>query len=209
MGFSLSTSIRVFFNLGNVPYIYAAHGFQFLTDSMKQPGILKTIILTGDPGSGKSTFLDSLTARLQAAGYHIGGITAPCVDRGSRTYDLLDIESGKSLPLSTARYVGHWEKAGGFYFNPAAIEAGLAPTRVAVYHDPEVQDKMPHLQYFLPAFEKARPRPVSPLYPMMSQELQRFFSHAISQPKTDVSALAKATSAKLEKIVQMEETLQR
>jgi multiple sugar transport system substrate-binding protein len=90
-----------------------------------------------------------------------------------------------------------------------AIEAGLAPTRVAVYHDPEVQDKMPHLQYFLPAFEKARPRPVSPLYPMMSQELQRFFSHAISKPKTDVSALAKATSGKLEKIVQMEETLQR
>jgi multiple sugar transport system substrate-binding protein len=85
-----------------------------------------------------------------------------------------------------------------------ALEAGLAPTRIAVYHDPDVQDKMPHLQFFLPAFKKARPRPVSPLYPMMSQELQRFFSQAISEPKTDVSELAKATTAKLERIIRME-----
>ena len=86
-----------------------------------------------------------------------------------------------------------------------ALEAGLAPTRVAVYDDTEVQNKMPHLQFFLPAFKKTRPRPVSPIYPMISQELQRFFSQAISNPTTDVPGLAKATATKLERIIQMEE----
>ena len=56
-----------------------------------------------------------------------------------------------------------------------ALEAGLAPTRRAVYTDREVRKKMSHLVVFLPAFESARPRPSSPLYPMMSAELQRFF----------------------------------
>jgi len=90
-----------------------------------------------------------------------------------------------------------------------AIQAGLAPTRVAVYKDPVVQDKMPHLKDFLPAFKSARPRPVSPLYPMISQELQRFFSRAIAESKTDVQNLAQATSARIRRVVQMEAAVRR
>jgi multiple sugar transport system substrate-binding protein len=90
-----------------------------------------------------------------------------------------------------------------------AIEAGLAPTRVAIYKDPVVQGKMPHLKDFLPAFKRAKPRPVSPLYPMISQELQRFFSRAIAESKTDVQDLAEATSARIERVVQMEAAVQR
>lgn len=88
-----------------------------------------------------------------------------------------------------------------------ALEAGLAPTRIAVYQDPDVQEKMPHLQLFLPAFKKARPRPVSSLYPMISQELQRFFSRAITKRETNVPELAQATSDKIKKIVHMETAL--
>jgi multiple sugar transport system substrate-binding protein len=90
-----------------------------------------------------------------------------------------------------------------------AMEAGLAPTRLSVYQDPGIQEKVPHLGYFLPAFKKARPRPVSPLYPMISQELQRFFSQAISSPDTDVQAMSRATSGRLEKIIQMETAFKR
>jgi multiple sugar transport system substrate-binding protein len=89
-----------------------------------------------------------------------------------------------------------------------ALSAGLAPTRIAVYEDLEVQETMPHLQFFLPAFKKARPRPVSPLYPMISQELQRFFSRAITERQTDVKGLAQTTSRKIKRIVQMETTVQ-
>ena len=84
-----------------------------------------------------------------------------------------------------------------------ALGAGLAPTRTLVYRDTEVQKKMPHLNAFLPAFEMARPRPLSPIYPMISQELQRFFSKAIVESPSDLSVLTDATSARIEKLVQL------
>ena len=84
-----------------------------------------------------------------------------------------------------------------------AMEAGLAPTRISVYRDHEVQKKRPHLKDFLPAFEKARPRPLSPLYPMISQELQRFFSRAVAARDSDLPGLAKATSSRIERVLQI------
>jgi multiple sugar transport system substrate-binding protein len=84
-----------------------------------------------------------------------------------------------------------------------ALEAGLAPTRQSVYNDRDVQDTMPHLKAFLPAFEKARPRPPSPVYPMISQELQRFFSQAIVNKGADISKLAKSASARIEKLCKL------
>jgi multiple sugar transport system substrate-binding protein len=84
-----------------------------------------------------------------------------------------------------------------------AFEAGRAPTRRAVYEDPDLRIRMPHLTAFLPAFEAARPRPLSPIYPMISQELQRFFSRAISQRGSDLPALARETASMIEKFVQL------
>jgi hypothetical protein len=68
---------------------------------------------------------------------------------------------------------------------------------------------MPHLKSFLPAFETARPRPKSPLYPMISSELQRFFSLAITGSQPDVKELADITSSKIERILRMEAAVQR
>jgi multiple sugar transport system substrate-binding protein len=90
-----------------------------------------------------------------------------------------------------------------------ALEAGLAPTRRSVYQDPEVLKTMPHLKTFLPAFEKARPRPLSPVYPMISQELQRFFSRAIVDRRSNISEMAKAASARIEKIVKLGTMIQK
>ena len=80
------------------------------------------------------------------------------------------------------------------------LGAGRSPTRRAVYADPEVQARMPHLARFLPAFEAARPRPASPLYPMVSQELQRMFSRAIAYPDSDLAGLLEASARRLEEI---------
>jgi ABC-type glycerol-3-phosphate transport system substrate-binding protein len=77
------------------------------------------------------------------------------------------------------------------------LGAGRSPTRRAVYHDPEVLARLPHLAEFLPAFEAARPRPASPLYPMVSQELQRLFSKAIVRPDSDLAALTKTGADRL------------
>jgi multiple sugar transport system substrate-binding protein len=84
-----------------------------------------------------------------------------------------------------------------------ALEASLAPTRKSVYQDPEIQETRAHLKAFLPAFERARPRPLSPVYPMISQELQRFFSHAITERGSDLSGMAAATSVKIERLLKL------
>jgi multiple sugar transport system substrate-binding protein len=84
-----------------------------------------------------------------------------------------------------------------------ALESGLAPTRRSVYEDPLIQQKVPHLKAFLPAFETARPRPLSPVYPMISQELQRFFSRAIGEDRSDVPATAKASSVRIKRLVKL------
>ncbi|MFC1883388.1 ABC transporter substrate-binding protein [Thermodesulfobacteriota bacterium] len=84
-----------------------------------------------------------------------------------------------------------------------AIGAGLAPTRKSVYQSAEVLDKMPHLKAFLPVFERARPRPLSPVYPMISQELQRFFSRAISTKTSDLEKLAEEASRRINRVVRL------
>jgi multiple sugar transport system substrate-binding protein len=90
-----------------------------------------------------------------------------------------------------------------------ALGAGLAPTRRAVYDDPEIGEKAPHLKAFLPVFVHARPRPISPLYPMISQELQRFFSQAIVDKGADVAELARVTSQRIERLLKLSATLKR
>ena len=86
-----------------------------------------------------------------------------------------------------------------------ALNAGLAPTRKSVYKDPVIQQKMPHLIAFLPSFEKAVTRPLSPVYPMISQELQRFFSAAIVQEKNEMlPSMAHASAKRLNKLLELE-----
>jgi multiple sugar transport system substrate-binding protein len=85
-----------------------------------------------------------------------------------------------------------------------ALHAGLAPTRRSVYDNSEIQKKRAHLKAFLPAFEKARPRLLSPVYPMISQELQRFFSRAIlTEKESDLSGMATAASMKIGKLFEL------
>jgi multiple sugar transport system substrate-binding protein len=84
-----------------------------------------------------------------------------------------------------------------------ALETGRAPTRKSVYGDPEIRSRMSHLVDFLPAFEKAVPRPLSPVYPMMSEELQRFFSKAISDPGSDLPALAREADSRIGKLARL------
>jgi hypothetical protein len=75
-----------------------------------------------------------------------------------------------------------------------------------VYEDPLVRQEMPHLKAFLPAFEKARPRPPSPVYPMISQELQRFFSRAVAVDDSDIPGMAKASAGRIRRFIELGST---
>jgi multiple sugar transport system substrate-binding protein len=84
-----------------------------------------------------------------------------------------------------------------------AVEASLAPARRRTYEDPEVIEKKAHLKALLPALEAARPRPLSPVYPMISQELQRFFSQAIVKKGFDYPGMAAKASERIERLYRM------
>jgi multiple sugar transport system substrate-binding protein len=52
-----------------------------------------------------------------------------------------------------------------------ATEASLPPTLTAVYDDPEVQEALPFAEDLRNAIEQAQPRPVSPVYPQISEAI--------------------------------------
>jgi multiple sugar transport system substrate-binding protein len=61
-----------------------------------------------------------------------------------------------------------------------------------VYEDPELRAKEPFIVSLLPIVERARPRPVTPYYPMLSDVLQGEFSAAVSGIRTPAEALRRA-----------------
>ncbi len=82
-----------------------------------------------------------------------------------------------------------------------ALKGGRAPTRTALYSDPEILRENPQFADFLGVFLTAHPRPSSPLYPAISNVLQRYFSAAISEPKSDIAAQAALAAQQIESIV--------
>lgn len=70
-----------------------------------------------------------------------------------------------------------------------ALRVGKAPTRKSLYED---QDILTQNSQFMvkEAFLKAVPRPVTPLYPLISYVLQSCFSKIISDPTSDIRSLA-------------------
>jgi trehalose/maltose transport system substrate-binding protein len=52
-----------------------------------------------------------------------------------------------------------------------ATEATLPPVVTEVYSDPQVEKAMPFAADLLKAVEQAQPRPVSPVYPQISEAI--------------------------------------
>ncbi|GIW73313.1 MAG: ABC transporter substrate-binding protein [Planctomycetota bacterium] len=80
-----------------------------------------------------------------------------------------------------------------------AVLAGKAPARRALYADPEVLAANPHFAALRPVFERAVPRPRSPIYPQISYILQRYLHAALSDPASDLPALAQQARRRLER----------
>jgi multiple sugar transport system substrate-binding protein len=82
-----------------------------------------------------------------------------------------------------------------------ALKAGRAPTRKALYEDAEILDAYPHFSDMKDVFLTAYPRPRTPLYPALSNVLQRYFSKAISNPSSDLKKEAMIASQEIDKIL--------
>jgi multiple sugar transport system substrate-binding protein len=73
-----------------------------------------------------------------------------------------------------------------------AIAYGRSPARRDAYDDPRLVSEAPLVAALRPAFERARPRPVTPYYMMLSDLLQGEFSAAITGVRSPEEALARA-----------------
>jgi multiple sugar transport system substrate-binding protein len=84
-----------------------------------------------------------------------------------------------------------------------AREAGLAPARTAPYGDAEVRRRRPVLAAAGAALEGIALRPRTPLYPAVSDALQRFFSAAIVTRTSDVEGLAAEADREIERYLEV------
>ena len=83
-------------------------------------------IITGETGSGKTTFLLKLIEELRQKALSIAGFAALSVpeDGPSGSFNILDLVSGRILPLASRRFNEGWEPIGNFYFNPEGMLMG-------------------------------------------------------------------------------------
>jgi multiple sugar transport system substrate-binding protein len=85
-----------------------------------------------------------------------------------------------------------------------ALTVGYKPTRKALYDDEELKRSEPFITGLYDVFERARPRPVSPYYMMITQVLQPEFSSVISGRSSPEEALG-AIDSRLKSILSGEE----
>jgi multiple sugar transport system substrate-binding protein len=83
----------------------------------------------------------------------------------------------------------------------AALRIGYKPTRRSIYRDPQLRSAQPFIASLEDIFMKARPRPVSPYYMMMTQVMQPEFSAIISGIRDPAAALA-STRRQIEHILE-------
>jgi multiple sugar transport system substrate-binding protein len=111
--------------------------------------------------------------------------------------------------LGISRYSEHKKEAWRFiqFLTSAriqklyAIKAGKAPTRKALSADREIIQHNPDFVDMKEVFLSAYPRPRSPLYPAISNVLQRYFSKVLSGPESDIEGEAVQAAAEIEKLL--------
>ena len=72
-----------------------------------------------------------------------------------------------------------------------ALAYGRNPPRRAAYEDPAIARQAPFITALGPIFERARPRPVTPYYELLSDALQGEFSAAVAGVRSPEEALAR------------------
>jgi len=86
----------------------------------------KVFIITGHPGSGKTTFLYNLVKELRDLKIQAGGFLADgfWADDARSHFELVDLFSHERILFCTKEPHINWEKLGHFYINPASVIFG-------------------------------------------------------------------------------------
>ncbi|HYM64349.1 MAG TPA: ABC transporter substrate-binding protein, partial [Gaiellaceae bacterium] len=78
-----------------------------------------------------------------------------------------------------------------------ATKASLPPTLTATYDDPEVKKALPFEEQLREAIEQAKPRPVSPVYPQISEAIYTNV-HAVLSGQSDPDSALQDMSSQIE-----------
>ncbi|HEU4345965.1 MAG TPA: ABC transporter substrate-binding protein [Candidatus Binatia bacterium] len=84
-----------------------------------------------------------------------------------------------------------------------ALSTGRAPTRAALYNDPELLAKIPQLKSFFEVFKRAVPRPTTPVYVPLSNIMQRYFSSVLALPNTDIDGRAALAARDMNRVLDL------
>lgn len=93
-------------------------------------------VVTGEKGQGKTTRVGEVVSALRERGLRVGGILAPGEMREGRRWsiDLVDLGSGRRVPMATRDPDTPWPTVGAFQVSPEAMELGrvaLSPERAS------------------------------------------------------------------------------
>ena len=84
-----------------------------------------------------------------------------------------------------------------------ALFTGRGPTRLALYDDPDLTAKIPHLKSLLDTFKQAVPRPITPVYVPLSNIMQRYFSAALALPDSNIDQRAALASRDMNRVLDL------
>jgi multiple sugar transport system substrate-binding protein len=84
-----------------------------------------------------------------------------------------------------------------------AIYMGRGPGRRRLYKDAEVLEKNPQFKSQFEIFERAVPRPRTPVYAPLSNIMQRYFSSAIALPDSDIEQLAALAARDMNRVLDL------
>lgn len=94
----------------------------------------KVFIITGEQGSGKTTFLLQVIWELKKAGILMAGFIAEgfWLNNKRSHFELVDIRNENRILFCSKEFHQGWEQIGHFYINPASISFGEKILELAV-----------------------------------------------------------------------------
>ena len=198
--------------------VNSPQGVQALTEMVSWVGTISPIAITTfteEPARQAFQNGDAIFMRNWPYAYSLGNAS------GSKVAGKFDIHS---MPYGGSNTVGHsctggWNMAiNAFSKNPdaswsfmqymlgayaqkqLAIVGSFTPALQSVYNDPDVQAKQPLFTKLAPILQNALPRPVSPVYPDLSNIIQNHVHQALTKVASPAAALS-ALQSELQALV--------
>jgi multiple sugar transport system substrate-binding protein len=189
--------------------VNSPQGVQALTEMASWVGSISPIsvtTLTEEPCRQAFQNGDAIFMRNWPYAYSLGNDASKSKVAGK--FDITSIPYGGSGTVGHS-CVGGWNMAiNAFSKNPdaawsfmkymlgaeaqkqLAIGASLTPALQSVYQDSEVQQKQPLFTKLAPILQNSLPRPVSPVYPDLSNIIQKHVHQALTKTASPASALS-------------------